>query len=487
MQDIDLQLGDQIAKFYDDPLGFVLFSYPWGAPGGILEKYDGPDQWQRDALTRLGEEIRARKFDGVHPVEPIRIVIVSGHGVGKSVFCAFVTHFIMSTRPRARGTVTATTFTQLQTKTWAAIQHWGRLLINRHWFDITGDSMHFRGQKESWAVSAQTSKEENSENFAGQHAADSTSFYLIDEGSGVPEKIWEVAEGGLTDGEPVIIACGNPTKATGKFHRITFGSERARWIKFSVDSRHSKFSNKKLIQQWLEDYGEDSDFFRVRVRGEAPRIGSNQLISNEIVAFCRKYTSVGHQSLPKILSCDPARFGSDRTVIGLRQGRFFKIVGKYSGLDTVQVAARVIEAAQREKPDAIVVDADGLGAGVVDQMKYRGHTSRLFEFHGGQTPRNPNAYFNRRAECWTLMREWLKNGAQIPDEPEIEADLTGPEYMFDAKSRVQLEKKEDLKSRGLASPDMGDCLAMTFDPNVSVRPKAKRSSFSISPPTSPYV
>jgi len=85
----------------------------------------------------------------------------------------------MSTRPRARGTVTANTFAQLSNKTWAALQNWARLLINRHWFVVTGDTMYYRGKRDAWAVSAQSCKEENSESFAGQHAADSTSFYIF--------------------------------------------------------------------------------------------------------------------------------------------------------------------------------------------------------------------------------------------------------------------------------------------------------------------
>jgi hypothetical protein len=257
----DQQIADDIVKLYADPLRFVLYAYPWGQPGTTLEKHTGPDKWQEEFLRRLGEEVRARKFDGTTPVPPIRMVVASGHGVGKSVLDAWIVHWIMSTRPRARGTVTANTYTQLATKTWAAVQSWGRLLINKHWFVFTSDTMYRVGMKDSWAVSAQSCKEENSEAFAGQHAADSTSFYIFDEASAIPDKIWEVAEGGLSDGEPMIIVCGNPTRNTGRFQRISFGSERDRWIRFSVDSRNAKFANKELIAQWAADYGEDSDFF----------------------------------------------------------------------------------------------------------------------------------------------------------------------------------------------------------------------------------
>jgi hypothetical protein len=116
----------------------------------------------------------------------------------------------------------------------------------------------------------------------------------------------------MTDGEPIFIACGNPTRNTGKFQRITFGNERERWTRFSVDSRNSRFTNKEQIKQWIEDYGEDSDFVRVRVRGECPRVGSTQLIPNDVVTACRKYKAYSSGSLPKIMSVDVARFGDDR-------------------------------------------------------------------------------------------------------------------------------------------------------------------------------
>jgi hypothetical protein len=464
----ELQLGKDIARFYADPLGFVMYAYPWQRPG-LLEKYDGPDDWQRDFLTELGKQVRERNFDGVNPVAPIRMVVVSGHGVGKSVLCAWITHWIMSTRPRCHGTITANTFSQLQTKTFAAVQSWSRLLINKYWFNLTSESMYFRGQKDSWFASATACKEENAESFAGQHAADSTSFYLFDEGSAIPEKIWETAEGGMTDGEPIFIACGNPTRNTGKFQRITFGNERERWTRFSVDSRNSRFTNKEQIKQWIEDYGEDSDFVRVRVRGECPRVGSTQLIPNDVVAACRKHKAYSSGSLPKIMSVDVARFGDDRSVIGVRHGRQFRVLAKLRGLDTVQVAERVIGFINSEKPDAVVVDGDGLGAGVYDQIRHRGYGQGLHEFHGGASAFDLNAYFNRRAEVWSKMGEWLKAGAEIPDDPEMEVDLCGLQYGYSAKQQIQLEKKEDMKARGLASPDLGDCLAMTFSVTVQAK------------------
>ena len=154
-----------------------------------------------------------------------------------------------------------------------------------------------------------------------------------------------------------------------------------------------------------------------------------------------------------------------------RQGRKFQVLAKYRGLDTVQFTRRVIEFHQREQPDATVVDADGMGVSVVDQLRDRGFSSGLHEFHGSVPAEDSNKYFNRRAEVWGLAADWLHAGAEIPDDPELETDLTAPQYGFSAKQQIQLEKKEDMKSRGCASPDLGDVLAYTFA--VKLRAKVK--------------
>ena len=237
LQQYNIQLSEFIQQFHHDPLGFVLAAYPWGEPGTMLEKYEGPDAWQREFLKDLGEEVRKRRFDGKNPVAPIRMAVASGHGTGKSVLVAMLVNWITSTRPNCRGTITANTFTQLSTRTWAAVQHWTSLCITGHWFNVSGEKLYHKGAPKTWFCSAQTCKEENSEAFAGQHAADSTSFYIGDESSAIPDKIFEVAEGGLTDGEPMIFLFGNPTRKDGKFYRAVFGEENGRWKHYSIDSR----------------------------------------------------------------------------------------------------------------------------------------------------------------------------------------------------------------------------------------------------------
>ena len=114
-------LHAEVARYYDDPEGFVDAMFPWGEPGTILEHEDGPDAWQRHFLRELGVLVRSRGFDGIHPAEPIRMAVSKGHGVGGSVMAAMLTCWIMSTRPHAQGTATAGTITQLENKTWATL------------------------------------------------------------------------------------------------------------------------------------------------------------------------------------------------------------------------------------------------------------------------------------------------------------------------------------------------------------------------------
>ena len=130
---VDLQIADEVAKYYANPLGFVLWAFDWGY--GDLEGFDGPDIWQQHLLIRIGEQIMDRRFDGVNPVAPIQEAIASGHGIGKSALTAWIILWIMSTRPHCKGVVTANTSDQLRTKTWGELGKWRSRCITGHWFE----------------------------------------------------------------------------------------------------------------------------------------------------------------------------------------------------------------------------------------------------------------------------------------------------------------------------------------------------------------
>lgn len=460
-------LHEEVARYYADPLGFVLAMFPWGEPGP-LQQHEAPDAWQVEFLQGVGDEVASRGFDGLTAVNPIRRSVSSGHGIGKSVIVALLVNWIMSTRPNAQGVVTANTSTQLETKTWAAIQRWTKLSRTAHWFEVNTARMYRVGFRESWFCSPQTCKEENSEAFAGQHAADATSFYIFDEASAVPDPIYEVAEGGLTDGEPMMFLFGNPTRSTGRFYQATFGSLRHRWTPTIVDSRTARFTNKALIAEWAQDHGEASDFFRVRVLGLPPAASDLQFISTSLVTGAQERPIVSFGDDPLVCGLDVARGGSDDCVFRFRCGTdarsraAIRIPGEQSrdSMRLVTLAADLLGRTHGGKPiTTMFVDATGIGGPIADRLRQMGHKNVVEVQFGGESPDPKMA--NMRAYMWSKLRDWLAKGC-IDAAPRLETDLTGPGYKHDKQDRVVLEAKEDMKKRGLDSPDDGDALALTF-------------------------
>lgn len=469
--DYERELREDIGSYSLDPLGLVNYVFPWGE--GSLQNSAGPRTWQKEIL----EEIKAHLADPATRHQPLQIAVASGHGIGKSALIAMIAEWAQSTCEDCKIVCTAGTGTQLSTKTVPEVQKWFRSAINSHWWEINATSIRVKDPEHQalWRTDFITWSLQKTEAFAGLHNQGKRIVLIFDEASAIDDQIWEVAEGSLSDeGTEIIwIAFGNPTRNSGKFYEAIVGANR--WKRRQIDSRTVEGTNKVLLDAQIKEWGEDSDRARVRIRGEFPRGGAVQFISGESVANARKRTVTGHEQMPITLGVDVARFGDDRSVILQRQGRKAEIVAKYYGVDTQQLGAFVIEAIDRIKPDAVVIDGDGIGGSIVDYAKNRGYDKRtlIVEFHGGGTPHNPKMYLNRRAEIWGEMKEWLEGG-DIPDEPEIETDLTAPDYGYHpTKGSIVLESKDEMRSRGVASPDIGDSLAMTFA--VKVAPKVSQA------------
>lgn len=480
IKDPEAELAQQMGEFFADPLGFVLWAFDWShdpalsvvplpEPYSLL--YDaehGPELWACEMLEDVGRQIREHGFDGTRAVDAIRVATASGHGISKSATTAMLVNFIMSTRPNARGVLTASTATQLESKTWAEVQKWARRCITGHWWNITTGKgamrMTHRERPESWRCDAQTAREENAESFAGLHAADSTPFIILDEASGVPDTIFETAQGGLTDGEPMMFAFGNPTRNTGWFHGA-FNAQRHRWVTRQIDSRTVHITNKNQLAQWVEDFGEESDFVKVRVRGVFPSASSLQFIPRDLVDDAASRDLPPSRGETIVVGVDPARFGDDRSVIWTRAGRDARSWPpiRLRGADTMTLASRVTEHVNwlRSAGHRVIVNADGggVGGGVIDRLRSIGLEVNEVQF--GARAMDSKKYANRRAEIWGTMRDWLAGGA-IPRDEELATDLTGVEYGFNANDQIALERKESMKARGLASPDDGDALAITF-------------------------
>jgi len=225
----------------------------------------------------------------------------------------------------ARCAVTANTEPQLRTKTWPELAKWHGLAINKHWFTYTATALCSSkpGRDRTWRVDAITWSENNTEAIAGLHNKGRRAFALFDEASSIADGVWETIEGALTDAGTDLfwLAFGNPTRTTGRFRECFAGGRFAhRWSPQQIDSRSVSMTNKRQIASWVHDYGEDSDFVRVRVKGEFPRAGTMQFIDSERVQQAVERELFKEPTASLIMGVDIARQGGDQTVIRFRRG-----------------------------------------------------------------------------------------------------------------------------------------------------------------------
>lgn len=476
-------LLEALASYSQDPLGFVLWAYPWGEPGA-LEDHSGPEPWQRELLTDLGNGVvsiqeaiaLALASEEEVPSLPIQLARTSGHGIGKSACVSWIIDWAQSTMEDTKGVVTANTENQLKTKTWAELAKWHRMSLTKSLFRMTAtarfsvDPEH----EKTWRIDMVPWSEKNTEAFAGLHNKGKRILIIFDEASAIADLIFETTEGALTDKNTEIIwVCfGNPTKNSGRFRECFPGGKFAhRWNSGAIDSREVSITNKTQIARWVEDYGEDHDFVRVRVRGVFPRTDATSFIPLELVreAVARPLPNIDASC---VIGVDVARFGDDSSIIYPRKGRDGRSLQPrvFKGLNTMQLATQVHTAYHDWAATAIFVDGGGVGGGVVDRLIQLGLP--VFEVQFGAGSDNPVAgepgtkFLNKRAEIWTAMRTWLRTGC-IPEtvpmyETPFTEELSFPTYTYSREDYLQLESKKDMRRRGMTSPDLSDALALTF-------------------------
>ncbi len=463
-QATEQKIIDFCAETTRDPLLFARVAYEWGV--GDLVDSKGPRQWQSIILDSIGQHIR----NPLTRFSPLKIAVSSGHGIGKSALISMVTHWAMSTCVDCKVLITANTERQLLTKTVPELSAWFRRAFNKHWWKVTATAVASidKEHERTWRMDAIPWSLSSTESFAGLHNKGRRIIVIFDEGSAIEDKIWEVVEGAMTDKDTEIfwIAFGNPTRNSGRF-RECFGKFKERWVTKQIDSRTVEGTNLELFKEWEADYSEDSDFFRVRVKGEFPRAGTMQFIPSDLVEAARKRDPEAGLRDPLVIGVDVARFGDDATVICFRRGRDAKSVPwiKLRGADTMQVAARVAQLYHDMRPDQIFIDGGGPGGGVIDRLVQLKVPCMEVQFGAGAdrgqvSHEGAVKYANKRAEMWGNMREWLKRG-MIPDESELASQLCGLEYgyvMREGQDKVLLESKKDMKKRGLSSPDEADAL-----------------------------
>lgn len=481
----------QLASFEDDPVGFVKWAFPWGEPDSELRNRPGPEPWQLDQQIYIRDQLRSNQL-------VILDATASGHGIGKSAEASWMILWALTTMANTKGVVTANTEKQLRTKTWSELSKWYGMFIAKDLFELDATCLKVRSpeveEKSKWKVDMVPWSERNVESFQGMHNLGRRVIMLMDEASAIPDIIHEACEGVLTDQNTQIIwlMYGNPTRSSGRFFSSFKGNFAHRWHTRQVDSRIVSFTNKRKIEEWIEDYGDDSDFVRVRVKGEFPRVDAESFISYTEATDAIDRDVKVHSSEPLILGVDVGRFGDDPSVIAPRRGRDASSIEweLIPSADTMEVAARVAATFLRTHANMVMIDSGGVGGGVADRLRMLRIPVIDVEFGSNPAFQNGIKYANKRAEIWGDMREWLRGGsipAQIRGaETPLVDELCGPRFGLNKAEEILLESKKDMRSRGVPSPNCADALACTFAYPVYVPYKEDEKVPEIAPDYNPY-
>ncbi len=398
-----------------------------------------------------------------------RVAVRSGHGTGKSTALAVAALWFLATREDALVPCTAPTAHQLHDVLWRELRRLVRRMPEgtRERFQATSDRIRMEGS--AGMIVARTARPENPDALQGFHAPEI--LFIIDEAAGVANAVFEVARGALSTPSARVALAGNPTRLSGYFHNA-FHSARETWNRLVFSCLDSPLVDPEFGKGIAAEYGEGSDMYRVRVLGEFPECGARSLISRKLVeaSMARRLPATMANRAPLVIGLDPAWLGEDRSAAVWRRGVHAGVLFGVRSQDTLQLAELMACRAAELLPDMIFVDQTGVGAGVYDLLKRTGHPVTGVSF--AQTPLNPDRYFNRRAEIWCRVKDWLDAGGVLDGHADLKADLIGPEYRFTGVGKIQLEAKEEMRARGLPSPDYGDALALTFSMDVYPRSPA---------------
>lgn len=426
-----------------------------GDPVGYARRTFGFYAWSKQ--REMMESVADRPFTAVRAC----------HGVGKTAAAAQVALWFLATHVNSRVITTAPTWSQVEQLLWREIRgRVGRAHGERKARDLPSPTTVKLELGDQWfAIGLSTNEPER---FQGHHS--DHLLLIVDEASGVDERIYEAAEGFLTAEGAKVLLIGNPTRVGGQFYRA-FTTERARWHTIHISVHDSpNYTGEEVPDEvrralpraeWdaekLAQWGADSPIYQVRVLGNFPQSGEDTVIPLFLVEAAQQQTLEPGE--PKVIGCDVARFGSDETVIATRQGDRIRISETYVGKDTQHTAGRVAHYAEETGADLIVVDDSGVGGGVTDALRTRG--LNVQPFNGANSAHRPKQFPNRRSEIWFEAAAQLGDMDLDADE-QLAADLVSPKYSFDLKLRRVVEKKEETKKRLGRSPDRADAVLLTL-------------------------
>lgn len=432
-----------VEAYKDDPVRFVREML--GAE---------PFDYQQEFLEALAKGTR-------------KMSVKSGHGTGKSTTASWAMLWFLLLRFPNKVVVTAPTSSQLFDAMFAELKRWINELPKelQQLLNVKSDRVELVSAPAEAFISCRTARAETPEALAGVHS--DNVLLVVDESSGVPESVFEAAAGSMSGHNATTLMLSNPTRSSGTFFESHNRMANSWWTR-TWSCIDSPLVSDEFVDEMRLRYGEESNAFRVRVLGQWPLADDNTIIPFHLVEAAQHRDVEVYEDAKIVWGLDVARFGNDATALCKRQGSVITEVRSWRGLDLMQTCGRVVAEYNAlppsKRPSEVLVDSIGLGSGVVDRLRELDLPVRGINV--SESPSMGDTYMNLRSELWFKAKAFLEErSCKIPKDDQLLSELTSVRYSFTSSGKMKAESKDEMRKRGLGSPDLADsfCLCMASD------------------------
>ena len=436
-----------VNRYRDDPAGFSRHVIGMD-----------PLPWQADVMQAVADGSR-------------RVAVKSGHGVGKSSCAAALILWFLATKFPCKIVVTAPTAAQLYDALFAEAKRRlkGLPAPLDDLFEATSDRIVLKSSPSESFCSARSCSKERPEALAGIHA--DHVLLVVDEASGVPDVVFESGSGSMSGHNATTLLLGNPVRASGFFYRAHTELSKDWWTR-TVSCKDNPLVSDDFLTDMAARYGKESNAYRVRVTGLFPIADEDTLIPLHLIEAARDRDVEASQTAPVIWGVDPARYGSDKSALAKRRGNTLmeppKTWRDKSTMELCGIIQSEYDATPiMDRPEEICIDVIGIGAGVVDRCIELDLPARGINV--AESASLSQKYMRLRDELWYRARDWFEaKDCHIPDDQMLINELASPRFAFTSSGKIKIESKDEMRKRGIKSPDIADAFCLTLASNAIV-------------------
>lgn len=415
--------------------------------------------WQQDDILEAVEKaINNKSFR--------RIAVKSGHGIGKSTTLAWLILWFLLCYLDAQIPCTAPTENQMYDVLWKEIAKWLKLMPEQiqGLYEWTNTYIRIKERPETWFARAKTARKEAPEALAGVHG--DYVMFVIDEGSGVPEEIFNTAEGALTNKDILVIMISNPTRLIGYFYEA-FHKDGKNWQQLSFDSSESPVVDTEFVQRICEKHGQNSDEYAIRVKGQFPseegidEKGFVNLFTADEIKFTQDKNFIQTR-----MGIDPSGEGQDETAWAVRDEFKGGIVGTERTSNPKSIAEKTLTLMEKYGSQAknTTVDNFGVGANVSQEIALTPFAYKVNGVNVGEKGKD-ELYLNLRAEAYYSIKSWFRKGGSLvenEDNKKLKDELLTVKFKRNLQGKIQIMSKLEMQKQGIASPNKADAFMLTF-------------------------